>query len=91
MFKMLKRGLGLAAALMLGVLCCGIMPAKAADQPVFVETQSEVSVTLTTDKAEYEAGETVKFSLVVVNNQARHYTSKAIPDHQGINEFRHHI
>ena len=57
----------------------GVAPVLGAenDSTGFEETQSDVTVRLSTDKTVYNAGETIKFTLTVENKRLRYYTSKA--------------
>ena len=70
-----------AAAVIVAALCLVFLfdmnAAKAADETTFTETNTEVTVSLVTDKTVYEAGEVINFTLTVENNRAHFYTSKA--------------
>ena len=70
-----------AAAVIVAALCLVFLfemnAAKAADETTFTETNTEVTVSLVTDKTVYEAGDVINFTLTVENNRAHFYTSKA--------------
>ena len=67
------------AILLTAVFAAGSNGAKADEgtAPGFTETVSDVVFTLSTDKTEYDSGETINYTLTVTNNRLRYYTSKA--------------
>ncbi len=67
------------AVLLTAVFAAGSNGARADEEKAlgFTETVSDVVFTLSTDKTEYDSGETINYTLTVTNNRLRYYTSKA--------------
>ncbi|MBP5331257.1 MAG: glycoside hydrolase family 43 protein [Lachnospiraceae bacterium] len=76
--KRFKRVIGAAAAAFMAVFICftHTMDASAAENTGSVTESDGISAYIVTDKAEYEAGETISFTIVVENNKLHSYTSK---------------
>lgn len=61
---------GISALFLAGVL---MLPVSAQEDAVYSTTESDVTVTLETDKSEYQAGEEIQYTLTVENNRI-HWT-----------------
>lgn len=63
-----NKRMGIAAAMLLGTICLSVSPVYA-ESAVYTTTEKNVTVTLSTDKADYAEGEEVTYTLTIENNR----------------------